>query len=144
MNSLPVLVVLCILVPFSHAQTMPGPAGVASTSATRPRAPAKVNVPGMEDFNRDEPVVTTPKLLKQVYPEFPKQARKDQFSGTVNVTMTVDAAGKPQDVHVDAPVGHGCDKAAMKAVRQYRFEPARLDGKPVAVTLHVEVAFQLY
>jgi len=32
----------------------------------------------------------------------------------------------------------------MEAVRQWRFEPAMKDGKPVAVSVSIEVAFRLF
>jgi TonB family protein len=144
MNSLRVLIVLSTLVSFSHAQRTPGPAESAATTANQSSGLAKINIPGTKTFKPDQPVVLAPKLVKQVDPEFPKKWRKDKSSGTVNVTMTVDEAGKPRDVRVDTPVGHGFDEIALKAIRQYRFEPATRDGKPVAVELRVEVVFQRY
>jgi hypothetical protein len=46
---------------------------------------------------------------------------------------------------VDQPVeGHPAfSDAAIAAVRQWRFEPARLDGRPVAITVVVPVRFAL-
>jgi len=38
----------------------------------------------------------------------------------------------------------GLDEKAMEAVRQYRFKPARENGKPVAVYLNVEVNFEIF
>jgi outer membrane biosynthesis protein TonB len=32
----------------------------------------------------------------------------------------------------------------MEAVRTWKFEPARMDGHPVAVQVNVEVNFRLY
>lgn len=144
MTSLRLLLAICLVVPFSYSQTTPTPAVAAAATATQTSALAKINVPGTNTFKPDLPVVLAPKLVKQVDPEFPKKWRKDKSSGTVNVTMTVDEAGKPRDLRVDTPVGHGFDEAALKAIRQYRFEPATRDGKPVAVTLRVEVVFQRY
>jgi TonB family protein len=144
MNSVRILLVLCTLVPFSHAQTTPGPAESAAATTNQSSGVAKLNIPGTTTFKADKPVILAPKLVKQVDPEFPKKWRKDKSSGTVNVTMTVDEAGKPRDLRVDTPVGHGFDEAALKAIRQYRFEPATRDGKPVAVEMRVEVVFHRY
>jgi protein TonB len=36
------------------------------------------------------------------------------------------------------------DQAALDAVKQYKFTPATLHGKPVAVYLNVEVNFQIF
>jgi protein TonB len=37
----------------------------------------------------------------------------------------------------------GLDKKAIEAVRQYRFKPAMLHGKPVAVAVHIEINFRI-
>ena len=38
----------------------------------------------------------------------------------------------------------GLDEKAIEAVRQYKFEPAMFNGKPVAVHITIEVNFQIY
>ena len=54
----------------------------------------------------------------------------------------MDAQGKPQRVQVVRHLGMGLDKKAVEAVRQYKFEPATLHGKPVAVEVNIEVNFR--
>jgi protein TonB len=41
-------------------------------------------------------------------------------------------------------LGYGLDKEAEKAVKNWRFKPAMLNGKPVAAKVQVEVNFRLY
>ena len=41
-------------------------------------------------------------------------------------------------------LGLGLDEKAIEAVRNWKFEPALKDGKPVAVQINVEVNFRLY
>lgn len=41
-------------------------------------------------------------------------------------------------------IGMGRDEKAIKAVRQYQFNPAMENGKPVAVEMDVEVTFHIY
>ena len=67
-----------------------------------------------------------------------------KFKGIVLVNLIVDAKGKPQDVHVLRGVGMGLDEKAIKAVKQYKFKPALLGGKPVPVELNVEINFQMF
>jgi TonB family protein len=38
----------------------------------------------------------------------------------------------------------GLDEKAIEAVKQWRFAPARKDGKPVPVAVDVEVNFRLF
>ncbi len=37
----------------------------------------------------------------------------------------------------------GLDEKAAEAVRQYRFKPAMVNGKPVTVEMFVDVVFQI-
>jgi periplasmic protein TonB len=41
-------------------------------------------------------------------------------------------------------LGMGLDQKAVEAVKQYKFEPAMFDGKPVAVTVDIRVNFRVY
>jgi protein TonB len=50
----------------------------------------------------------------------------------------------PENVHVLRGLGNGLDDKAVEAVRQYRFTPAMEDGKPVPVSLNIEVDFRIF
>jgi TonB family protein len=52
--------------------------------------------------------------------------------------------GKPRDIKVARSLGLGLDEKAIEALKQWRFEPAMKDGKPVAVQVSVEVNFRLF
>jgi TonB family protein len=99
--------------------------------------------------------VSAPKLIFAPDPEFTDKARRKKLGGMLVVSLTVDAAGKPQDVHVSRsmaeglskklrPIALGLDENAVKAVKEYRFEPATFQGKPVPVETAVEVNFRIY
>ena len=88
--------------------------------------------------------VSQPIPIYQPEPEFSEEARKAKFQGVVTVSVIVDAQGKPQNVHVSRGVGMGLDEKAIEAVQQYRFKPAKKNGKPVAVYLNVEVNFEIF
>ncbi len=64
------------------------------------------------------------------------------ISGRAVVALLVDVNGMPQQVHVSCSLGAGFDENAVKAVKQYRFEPARLKRKPVPAKVSVEILFQ--
>lgn len=85
-----------------------------------------------------------PTLIYSVDPQFPANAPKGKFSGIAVVSMIVDTNGKPEQVHVVKPLGPEFDKAAVAAVKQYRFRPALQNGKPVPVKVNVEVDFRRY
>jgi TonB family protein len=47
-------------------------------------------------------------------------------------------------MRVSRSLGFGLDEKALEAVKQWRFEPAKKDGRPVAVQINIEVNFRLY
>ena len=88
--------------------------------------------------------VSKPEVLYSVEPEFSEEARKAKFSGNVQVYLWVDEKGNPSHVRVIHGVGMGLDEKAVEAVRQYKFKPARLNGKPVKVDLYMMVDFTIF
>jgi TonB family protein len=88
--------------------------------------------------------VSAPVPIYEVTPEFSEEARKAKFQGVVTVNLVVNQRGLPENVHILRGVGMGLDDKAIEAVKQYRFKPAMMGGKPVAVEVNVEVNFQIF
>ena len=88
--------------------------------------------------------VSAPRALQTPDPEYSEEARKAKYQGTVVLWLIVDQGGRPQNVKVARSLGMGLDQKAIEAVRQWKFEPAMKDGRPVAVQINVEVNFRLY
>jgi periplasmic protein TonB len=88
--------------------------------------------------------VAAPELIFAPDPEFSDEARRAKFQGVCVVSLVVDAQGNPQRVLVVRHLGMGLDQKAVEAVRHYRFKPATLQGKPVAVEVNIEVNFRIY
>jgi bla regulator protein BlaR1 len=88
--------------------------------------------------------VSAPKLVYAPDPEYSSKARRANYQGVCVVSVIVDAKGKPQHVQVVRHLGMGLEKKAVEAVKQYKFEPAMLHDKPVAVTVNIEVNFRRY
>jgi protein TonB len=86
-----------------------------------------------------------PKVLTQVPPRYPDGARERGVQGTVQVRAWVKKNGKPVRVAVVAGKGvtPELDKAAVEAVSQWTFVPAKAKGKPVAVYIIIPVKFRL-
>jgi TonB family protein len=105
-------------------------------------------VPGslaQEPVPEKEPVyelghgVVAPRVTHQVAPEHP--ARGFRISGTVLIGLIVTSKGEPDDVHVIRSLEKDVDQSAVDAVKQWRFDPATKDSKPVAVKISVEIRF---
>jgi periplasmic protein TonB len=88
--------------------------------------------------------VAAPQLIFAPDPEFSDEARRAKFQGVCVVSLVVDAQGNPQRVQVVRHLGMGLDQKAVDAVKQYRFKPATLQGKPVPVEVNIEVTFRIY
>jgi protein TonB len=99
-----------------------------------PPAPAKPRRVGGE--------IQAPALISRVEPLYPGVAVSGKITGTVILEATVDEAGAVTAVSVlrSLPV---LDQAAVKAVRQWRYQPLVLNGKPEPFILVVTVTFSL-
>ena len=87
--------------------------------------------------------VTKPKVLSAPNASFSELARKQKFSGNVEVYLRVGEDGIPFNLRLVRPAGMGLDEQAINAVSKYRFTPATKDGKPVTVDLYIDVNFQV-
>lgn len=86
--------------------------------------------------------VEPPKLIKQVAPVYPGDARKQGIQGAVILEVTIDIEGKVKDVKVLESIP-ALDQAAIDAVKQWVYEPKIIDGKPKQVVCTVTVRFTL-
>ena len=87
--------------------------------------------------------VTAPRVLVKIEPEYSEEARKARYQGSVMLRVIVDEHGAVRHIEVSRPLGLGLDEKAVDAVRKWRFQPGRQDGKPVPVWAMVEVFFRL-
>ncbi len=87
--------------------------------------------------------VSQPVPIYKIEPEYSEEARKAKYSGTVLLSVVIDANGNTRDIHVVRPLGLGLDEKAIEAVSKWRFRPAMKGGRAVAVQAQVEVNFRL-
>ncbi len=77
-------------------------------------------------------------------PVYPRRARRLGWQGRVVVRVRVDARGRVVAVRLGDSSGHGIlDRAALDAVRGWRFAPARRGAIPVAAWVDVPIRFRL-
>ncbi|OGW62112.1 MAG: hypothetical protein A2V83_00100 [Nitrospirae bacterium RBG_16_64_22] len=135
---------------------VPQPEPVKATENVLPEkveapAPPAASKPA-EAVSPDEPIRQAQAVLPagslavshRVLPAYPKMARRHGLEGTVVLRLLVAETGNVGDVVVDAP--SGCidlDKAAIDAVRKWRFIPATRGGVAVAVWVRQPVTFRL-
>jgi protein TonB len=86
--------------------------------------------------------VQAPALIHRVEPNYPPIAVSAKVSGMVILEATVNAAGEVTDVQVLRSIPM-LDQAAVKAVKQWRYQPLVLNGQAEAFILVVTLTFSL-
>jgi len=81
-------------------------------------------------------------LIHRVQPDYPPLARQVRVQGLVVLRAMISREGTIEDLQVLS--GHPMlVKAAVEAVRQWRYRPYELNGEPVEVETEVKVNFVL-
>lgn len=86
---------------------------------------------------------TQPEVLERVVPRYPRDARGNGTQGAVVLRAIIRRDGTVDDVEVLREPGDGLGEAAARAVRQWRFRPARYQGEPIDVYYTVTMNFRL-
>ena len=77
-------------------------------------------------------------------PPYPRLARKRGQQGTVVLGVLVNREGGVAELQIEESSGYGLlDRAALKAVRKWRFEPGRRGDLKVTMRVRVPVTFTL-
>jgi TonB family protein len=89
--------------------------------------------------------VETPRLLKEVKPQYTAQAMRAKIQGEVLLECIVQPDGSVGNVRVVRSLdgAFGLDQEAIKAARQWRFAPGTRQGQPVPVLVTIAIAFTL-
>ncbi len=87
--------------------------------------------------------VTPPKLLREVKPTYTNDAMRGLVQGQMYLEAEVLADGTIGDIRELTTLPGGLGAQAIAAVRQWRFQPARLAGRPVSVVVLIEMTFKL-
>ena len=85
---------------------------------------------------------TLPKVIHEVAAVYPAEAKRARVEGSVYVDVTVDVDGRVTATRVTQSIPM-LDDAAEDALRQWLFEPGKVNGEPVKVTVSVEIRFTL-
>jgi TonB family protein len=81
-------------------------------------------------------------LERKVQPVYPAQARSMRLQGTVVLQVVIDEGGEVRNLRTvsgDAILA----RAAIDAVRQWRYQPYRLNGQLIKMPTHITVNFTL-
>lgn len=108
----------------------PPPPPTAPVGPVAPSAPVAAS-------GRDTPIP-----ISQTPPRYPQEALRRDIGGTVRVRVTVASDGSVDRLELAESSGNRyLDRAAMEAVRRWRFQPAVRDGQPVVADVVVPISF---
>jgi protein TonB len=99
--------------------------------------------------HRNEPAAPIPiggdvkpaKLIKSVPPAYPPMAKTQHVSGNVQIDALIDADGNVGAMKVLSGPALLRD-AAVQSLKQWKYQPAELDGKPTSMHLTVTLQFR--
>lgn len=85
--------------------------------------------------------VSAPISIHTPDPSFPDNAPKGVFDDTVNVAAIIDESGRVTTMTVVKSLGLSFDQVAVAKIRTWTMQPALMNGKPVAVSVTIEMRF---
>jgi protein TonB len=98
-----------------------------------PALPVRIRVGG---------IVSAAKIIYQPKPEYPQLAKMTRTEGAVELEAVIGKDGTIEELKVLG--GHPLlVKAALDAVRQWRYQPTLLNGEPIEVVTEITVNFRL-
>lgn len=127
----------------------PGRIPEQDTGPQVPVAPRRKSMGEAGDTaNRDSAMAAVqearPRYRSNPEPVYPALARRRGWQGTVLLDVSVAVDGRVNGVAIHTSSGYTLlDRAALAAVRKWRFIPGEKNGRPVAMTVQVPVRFNL-
>ncbi len=108
-----------------------------------PDAPPAADTFGRGDVMQVGGGVTAPEKIFAPQPRYSEDARQGRIQGVVILQAIVDVMGNVSQVQVLKGQPLGLTDSAIETVKGWRYKPATLDGKPVAVYLNLLINFSL-
>jgi TonB family protein len=85
----------------------------------------------------------SPGLVKEVRPNYTRSAMERKIQGVVGMDVIVLDDGRVGPVWITKPLDPDLEQMAVVAVTQWRFQPGKRRGNPVAMYAAVELTFTL-
>ncbi|HEX5483035.1 MAG TPA: energy transducer TonB, partial [Terriglobia bacterium] len=110
------------------------PPGLLAQRSPKSGLPTRIRIGGN---------VEAAKLIRGAHLEYPEAARSKGVQGTVLLDAVISTSGTPLSLKVLSSPDQELSDAALKAVKQWRYQPTLLNGKPVEVITTISVLFRL-
>ncbi len=135
-----------------HAQNGAETDAGLSLEEVQPETDADSLTPALKLANKEPSAPAAPlavggdvkqaKLISSVPPVYPALAKNQHVSGNVTVDALIDANGRVTSMKVVSGPSL-LHQAAMDALKQWKYQPAMLDGKAVPMHLSITIRFNL-
>jgi len=91
----------------------------------------------------DMGTIQLPRPIHRVMPVYPEKCREEKVEGLVILEVTSDKGGNVVDAKVLKDTHPELDRAAQRAIKQWRYELVIKNGKPIPAMFTVAVDFKL-
>lgn len=85
--------------------------------------------------------VVQPRLVSQAPVEYPQMARMTRAEGSVVIDALIDESGRVAEMRIISGPGV-FHQAAQESLAKWRYQPAMLNGRPIATHLYVTIQFK--
>ncbi len=141
-------------VPMATAERITAPSPMVTIAPELPTVAVPQNPPasqsaieGPPERAQSEPIAVdslAAKLISAAPPRYPIESRRKREMGTVILSVTVGEDGRVETISVHQSSGfERLDRAALGAVRQWRWLSTTIDGQAVRVRGLVRIPFEL-
>jgi TonB family protein len=127
--------------PTALPEPTPVPAAPVVEAAARPEPTARPATRAGALVALEE-VDKPPSIARIVKPVYPRLALQARVGGTVVLRVLVSETGTPAEITVLKEGRAGLTEAAVRAVRDWTFQPAVKDGVPVKTWISVPIPFE--
>jgi TonB family protein len=118
--------------------------GLMAALSAAPKDMIMYDKAGERIYTYADPIVL-PKMLYQRMPAYTDAARQARIEGIVLLEVIFRKDGRVGEFKVLKGLGYGLDESAINTIaKEWKFEPATLNGQPVSVRANLEVSFRLY
>lgn len=113
----------------------------ASAPPSAPPADPAASAPAIAAVPFDLETMTAPRPLHVPQPEYTPTARRLRWQGRIASEVLIDEEGRVREVRLLQPAPYGLGESIRRTQARWRFEPALLEGQPVAVWYRLETSF---
>jgi hypothetical protein len=139
-HSMLLAIAVSALLPVSSAGQQPPRAW--ESVASDPGQPDNLPQPEWVKLYSREQGITEPTLIQPDY-SLQSACKGDKVGGSVKFAFVVDSNGLPRNVIFERALANGVDLVALRLMLDSKFQPAMLNGSPVAVGRKVEMRLQI-